>query len=344
MRSVSELKAWEYVQGKEADQKVIQLTAYLTSVVENSDSLAADSSYWQQLADIIATADCLQHVHRVRLVKISEQVTGLVADIHLNQAIISAGRFLPESELYYATLWSRKKGFSARDVMDIRAHELMFHATEEWALRLLSHGRPVSVIPTRSVAESVITSQILSVIRKKHYDIDVAAEAIWRHVHPGKEPPSKTNELTQLFQPLVDMMIRSVDSFAPIQQGAAASQNLIKLETELDKRKQQLRQQGVLLTPEKSGATVPDSATSSGHKPGQSWCKTLKKTMGAGKYAELEELVGEITAQIEDTNNKLTKDKSRELAIKFGLPLSIVNKMGVKSLRSVVALASVLAA
>ena len=152
--------------------------------------------------------------------------------------------------------------------MDIRAHELMFHATEEWALRLLSHGRPVSVIPTRSVAESVITSQILSVIRKKHYDIDVAAEAIWRHVHPGKEPPSKTNELTQLFQPLVDMMIRSVDSFAPIQQGAAASQNLIKLETELDKRKQQLRQQGVLLTPEKSGATVPDSATSSGHKPG----------------------------------------------------------------------------
>ena len=101
MRSVSELKAWEYVQGKGADQKVIQLTAYLTSVVENSDSLAVDSSYWQQLADIIATADCLQYVHRVRLVKISEQVTGLVADIHLNQAIISAGRFLPESELYY---------------------------------------------------------------------------------------------------------------------------------------------------------------------------------------------------------------------------------------------------
>ena len=90
-----------------------------------------------------------------------------------------------------ATHWSRKKGFSARDVMDIRAHELMFHGTEEWALRLLSHGRFISVIPTRSVAESVIMSQILSVIRKKHYDIDGTAEAIWRHVHPGKEPPSK---------------------------------------------------------------------------------------------------------------------------------------------------------
>ena len=56
--------------------------------------------------------------------------------------------------------------------------------------------------------------------------------------------------------------------FAPIQQGAAASQNLIKLETELQKRKQQLRQQGVMLTPEKPATTEPKSATSSGPKPG----------------------------------------------------------------------------
>ena len=33
--------------------------------------------------------------------KISEQVVGLIADAHLNQAIIAADRFLPESELYY---------------------------------------------------------------------------------------------------------------------------------------------------------------------------------------------------------------------------------------------------
>ena len=36
----------------------------------------------------------------------------------------------------------------------------------------------------------------LSAIRKKHYDIDGAAEAIWRHVHPDKEPPSKTSDST----------------------------------------------------------------------------------------------------------------------------------------------------
>ena len=73
MRSISELKVREYEQGKEVDFKIIQLTAaYLTSV---------DASYWQQLAEIIATADCLQHVHRVRLVKISDQVTGLIADV-----------------------------------------------------------------------------------------------------------------------------------------------------------------------------------------------------------------------------------------------------------------------
>ena len=72
--------------------------------------------------------------------------------------------------------------------------------------------------------------------------------------------------------------------------------------------------------------------------------QNLQETLGASKYTEFEELVSEITAQIEDNNNKLTKDKGRELALKFGLPLSIVNKMGVKSLGSVVALASVLAA
>ena len=71
--------------------------------------------------------------------------------------------------------------------------------------------------------------------------------------------------------------------------------------------------------------------------------QNLQETLGASKYTEFEELVSEITAQIEN-NNKLTKDKGRELALNFGLPLSIVNKMGVKSLGSVVALASVLAA
>ena len=52
------------------------------------------------------------------------------------------------------------------------------------------------MIPTRSVAESILGSQILSVVRKKHYDIDGTAEAIWRHVHPDKEPPSKTSDST----------------------------------------------------------------------------------------------------------------------------------------------------
>ena len=53
MRSISELKVREYEQGKEVDFKIIQLTAaYLTSVVENPDSLAVDASYWQQLAEI----------------------------------------------------------------------------------------------------------------------------------------------------------------------------------------------------------------------------------------------------------------------------------------------------
>ena len=70
------------------------------------------------------------------------------------------------------------------------------------------------------------------------------AQAIWRHVHPDKEPPSKTSDSTQLFQPMIDMMLGSISIVRTDTTISAASQNLIKLETKLEKRKQQLRQQG----------------------------------------------------------------------------------------------------
>ena len=82
--------------------------------------------------------------------------------------------------------------------MDIRAHELLFHGPDEWTLRLLSHGRFVSMVPTRSVTESILASQLLSAIRKKQYDIDGTAEAVRRHAFPV--------DSTQLFQPMLDMM------------------------------------------------------------------------------------------------------------------------------------------
>ena len=77
-------------------------------------------------------------------------------------------------------------------------------------MRPLNHGRFLSVIPTRSVAEGILGPQILPAVRKKLYDIDGAAEAIWRHVHPDKEPPSKNSDSTQLFQPMIGMMLASI--------------------------------------------------------------------------------------------------------------------------------------
>ena len=66
MRSISELEVREYVQGKETDQNVIQLTAaYLTGVVENPDFLAVDTSYWQKLAcDSRLPSACSSHPPR----------------------------------------------------------------------------------------------------------------------------------------------------------------------------------------------------------------------------------------------------------------------------------------
>ena len=86
LRSVSELKLREHVKG-EVDQNVIQPSAaYLTSMVDNPGNLAVHASYWHELAEIVAAADCLQNVRRVRLVKIAEQIVGFVADMSLEQS------------------------------------------------------------------------------------------------------------------------------------------------------------------------------------------------------------------------------------------------------------------
>ena len=114
---------------------------------------------------------------------------------------------------------------------------MVLAASESWQISFCDTN-------SRSVAESILASQILSAVRKKHYDIDGTAEAIWRHVHPDKEPPSKTSDSTQLFQPMIDMMLGSISIVRTDTTISAASQNLIKLETKLEKRKQQLRQQG----------------------------------------------------------------------------------------------------
>ena len=88
-----------------------------------------------------------------------------------------------------ASHWSWKRALAGRDVFDIRAHELMCHGSSEWSLRIPNHGRFISTVPTRSVAESVFVAHLLALVRKHHLDLDGAAENAWVQQNPHTALP-----------------------------------------------------------------------------------------------------------------------------------------------------------
>ena len=102
-----------------------------------------------------------------------------------------------------ASHWSRKRALAGRDVFDIKAHELMYHGASEWSLRIHSHGRFVSTVPTRSVAESAFVAHLLSLVRKHHFDLDGAADIAWAQQNAQTSLPSKTSDVAALYNPLL---------------------------------------------------------------------------------------------------------------------------------------------
>ena len=106
-------------------------------------------------------------------------------------------------------------------------------------------------MPTRSVAESILLSQVLSTVRKQQLDIDGCAESMWKKSNSGNDLPPTTSDSPQLYHPMIDSIITAIAAFA------AASQEIVHLETALERRKDQLRAHGVAVSPAKplSGTT-----------------------------------------------------------------------------------------
>ena len=59
------------------------------------------------------------------------------------------------------TAWSRRKGFVGFNPLTIPIGLLTRHGASEYGLRLLSEGRFMGIVTTRSIAESVLGAQIL---------------------------------------------------------------------------------------------------------------------------------------------------------------------------------------
>ena len=161
-----------------------------------------------------------------------------------------------------ASHWSRKRSLAGRDVYGIKAHELMYHGAAEWSLRILSHGRFISTVPTRSVAESVFVAHLLALVRKHHLDLDGAAKIAWVQQNPQANLPSKTSDVAALYHPLLTQLLQVLQKYAPVESSSKATQEMVALKAQLAKREQQLRAQGVEISPAK-----PSSAAASEDVP-----------------------------------------------------------------------------
>ena len=162
-----------------------------------------------------------------------------------------------------ASHWSRQRALAGRDVFDIKAHELMYHGTSEWSLIILSHGRFISTVPTRSVAESVFVAHLLALVRKHHLDLDGAAEIARVQQNPQTSLPSKTSDVAALYNPLLTQLLQVLQKYAPAEANSKASQEMVALKTQLANREEQLRAQGVELSPAKPAASSEEPPSGS---------------------------------------------------------------------------------
>ena len=70
------------------------------------------------------------------------------------------------------TAWSRRKNICGLNPLTIPIGLLTRHGASEFGLRLLSEGRFLGIITTRSIAESVSGAQLLKAMRDQGVDID----------------------------------------------------------------------------------------------------------------------------------------------------------------------------
>ena len=139
----------------------------------------------------------------------------------------------------------------------------MYHGLQEWALRTLSHGRFVSTICTRSIAESVMVSQLLAAIRNAKIPLDDVAQTLYKSVHPDLKTPDPKEDTLTLYAPLVTQFMQILKQHTPTQAQASALQSMQQLQDKLNKREQLLQDSGIQYTPTKVSLKFTGTSNSS---------------------------------------------------------------------------------
>ena len=155
-----------------------------------------------------------------------------------------------------ASSWSRRRGIHGQDPLTLPASSLLRYGSEDHAIRLLSQGKFVGIVPTRTVAESVFTSQLLKSLRDQSIDLDLVAEA----THKGPVP-SKQNDPAKFFGPLVQHIVDEVKAKQPVQNSLEQVQKLASTEAQLAKAQQKLQQHGIQISPQRNNTNTPELPT-----------------------------------------------------------------------------------
>ena len=139
------------------------------------------------------------------------------------------------------TAWSRRKGFVGLNPLTIPIGLLTRHGANEYGLRLLSEGRFMGVVTTRSIAESVFTSQILKSFRESGVEIDALCEHLHRTVDPMAPVPSKSEDPVAFMQPLVSVLTAKAKEISPAKHETAALKELQAVQKKLKETEAKLR-------------------------------------------------------------------------------------------------------
>ena len=175
-------------------------------------------------------------------------------DVHYDETCLHG---YPLFKTIQPTAWSRKRGLHGMDPMQAPLAALCRYQSQEFALRPFSASRFLGVVPTRTVAESVLCNQFLKAVREQAVDIDGIPEHLHRTQAPSRLIPSKVDTPIEFMQPAVTELINRLKGIQPQQADTSAVRRLQSVQAELAHAKQQLAEAGI--SPESARAQAADN-------------------------------------------------------------------------------------
>ena len=140
------------------------------------------------------------------------------------------------------TAWSRRKNICGLNPLTVPIGLLTRHGASEFGLRLLSEGRFLGIITTRSIAESVFGAQLLKAMRDQGIDIDTLSEHLHRTTDPEAPIPSKSEDPSGFMSPLIHAVVSKLKEISPTKQDTEALRELQLVQKKLKETEEKLRQ------------------------------------------------------------------------------------------------------